>query len=69
MNSANELIQRYCAAHENLKFVDINSGLFDSNGESRLNFFQNDQLHFNEAGYRQIASVIKPVVASVYNGK
>lgn len=66
MNAANEMIRDYCASHEDMAFIDINSGVFNEKGEPRLELFQKDELHFNKSGYRQISSVVKPVVVAAY---
>jgi len=66
MNAANEMIRNYCATHDDMAFVDVNPGVFDEKGEPKLEFYQKDKLHFNEAGYRQISSVIRPVVTAAF---
>jgi lysophospholipase L1-like esterase len=69
MNDANSRVQKYCASHPNVTYVDINPAIAGADGLPREEFFQNDRLHFNKAGYHQITSVIKAAVQAVYKAR
>jgi lysophospholipase L1-like esterase len=57
---ANRLIKEFCQADERkrLVFVDIVPTLLGSDGQPHIEFFRDDKLHLNDAGYAEWTKVI-----------
>ena len=62
----NTLVRDYCAATPGHTFIDINPALFNAEGKTRLELYQDDKLHFRPAAYVEFAAIIKPVVTRVW---
>lgn len=58
----NAAIAAYAKANKNLLFVDATKITLDAEGKVRPELFVEDQLHFNEAGYKLLAEVVRPFV-------
>jgi lysophospholipase L1-like esterase len=58
--AANRLIQEYCNANPNLKFIDTTPFLLNAAGNPMGGIFRPDGLHFNKKGYKIWAEVIQP---------
>lgn len=61
---ANGLIEAYCGQDDRLHYVDVTRGMFDERGDIRDELFRWDGLTLNEAGYRQLTQMIRPVLIS-----
>ena len=59
MQSANQLVQEYCASDARLHFIDIVPASLDQYAKPRLDVFKWDGVHLNEKGYAIWTSVIK----------
>lgn len=66
MKKANELVKNYISKGKNLVYVDTGSTLLDKGGVVRPELFLKDGLHMNEAGYRNWAVMLKPVLKDLY---
>lgn len=58
----NLAIADYCKKNKNLLYIDAASITLDADGKVRRELFVSDQLHFNEAGYKLLAEVVRPYV-------
>ncbi len=58
----NAAIAAYAKESKNLLFVDATKITLDAEGKVRPELFVEDQLHFNEAGYKLLAEVVRPFV-------
>jgi len=58
----NASIAAYCKENKNLIFIDDTKISLDSDGKVRPELFVEDQLHFNEAGYKLLAEAVRPFV-------
>src|SRR5258705_13102770 len=59
--------QRYAASHPRVEFVDVNPGLFNPDGTSRLDFFMDDELHLRPRAYELFTRILKPVLTRALN--
>ncbi|KAA3609198.1 MAG: hypothetical protein DWQ05_22960 [Calditrichaeota bacterium] len=62
MKKANGLIKEFCRSRNNLTFVDVSSGMLQTDGEIRSDIFIKDNLHMNAKGYAIWAEMIKPLL-------
>jgi len=58
----NAAIADYSKKNKNLIFIDAAGITLDADGKIRRELFVTDQLHFNEAGYKLLAEVVRPHV-------
>lgn len=65
MVEANNLIESYTKAHDNLKYVDVASVMLNSNGEPK-DIFKDDDLHLNEEGYKLWTRAIEPYLETSF---
>lgn len=65
VDAANSMIETICRAGPNRRFVDVNEGLFDAEGEPRLELYLEDGLHFRPRAYRE---VFGPAVRDALDG-
>ncbi|BCU75850.1 GDSL-type esterase/lipase family protein [Luteolibacter sp. LG18] len=56
----NAMISDYIKKGPNLVFVDISKLSLDAEGKVRPELFVEDQLHFNEEGYKLLTAAVKP---------
>ena len=66
VDDANAQIQKYCASHGNMDFIDVNPALVDKDGQPLMELYQPDQLHYKPVAYEKFTAVIKPVVARAW---
>lgn len=57
--AANQLIKEYIKSGSNLDFIDTVAALLGPDGKPRAELFRNDRLHFNDEGYKILASVVR----------
>ena len=62
VEEANRSIRSLCDESPNRHFVDVNEGLFDDQGEPRLDVYLDDRLHYTSDGYDE---VFRPRVEAV----
>jgi lysophospholipase L1-like esterase len=73
--TANRLIADYAATQPGISYIDIYSGMLDSDGRPRRELFLPDALHLNAAGYAlwkaalqphlsQVAALVKPIASA-----
>lgn len=62
---ANEQIRRLCEtlSAKHLRYVDLATALLGPDGKPRAEFFRNDKLHLNEAGYAAWTAALAPHLA------
>ena len=56
---ANQLIKAYIAAGKNLDYIDTFDATLGADGKPREEFFVKDRLHFNDEGYKVLASIVR----------
>ncbi len=66
MKKANDLVKNYISKGKNLVYVDTGGTLLDKGGVVRPELFLKDGLHLNEAGYKNWATVLNPVLKDLY---
>ncbi len=62
VKAANQLIQDFIAGQSKLEYLDVFTPMLDANGEPCGEWFGDDQLHLNDAGYKLWAGIVKPVL-------
>lgn len=62
VDEANRLIRAYTTQVPGLRYVDVNSALFDAAGEPRMDLYLPDLLHFRAPAYVEFTRIIKPVL-------
>ena len=62
----NRMFAEYAARHEDTSIIDVAPLLFDENGEHRHEIYVEDLVHHNEAGYIELAAILKPELERVY---
>jgi lysophospholipase L1-like esterase len=68
MQAANQLVREYCASDQRLHFVDIVSGMLETDGKPRRDFFKWDGIHLNAKGYAIWISIIRPILTDAFPG-
>jgi lysophospholipase L1-like esterase len=63
VNEANRQISAFCERDSRLHFVDTATALLDEHGQPDSQWFLEDDLHLNPAGYALWSEQIKPLVA------
>jgi lysophospholipase L1-like esterase len=56
---ANQLIKTYIAAGKNLDYIDTFDVTLGADGKPREELFVKDRLHFNDEGYKVLASLVR----------
>ncbi len=62
MKDANSLIAAECAKDNRLTFVDVASGMLNSEGNPRKSIFKKDNLHMTRDGYLIWRNTLKPIL-------
>lgn len=62
----NNMFEAYAAEHNDTSVVDVNSFMYDTCGNHRLEIYVEDQLHHNEAGYAELAALMKPQLEELF---
>ncbi|NWG14564.1 MAG: hypothetical protein HXY20_13640 [Acidobacteria bacterium] len=66
VDDANRLVRGYCLTDRRLGFIEVKPGLFDGEGNPRLELCLEDKLHFKPHAYAEFAAVIKPIIAKAW---
>ena len=66
LDEYNRLLAQICKEGKNLFYVDINPALNLPSGEGKPGSYLKDNLHPDVAGYKAIASVLKPAVDAAW---
>ena len=53
VDKANSLIREYAEKNPKLGYIDVNTVLFDSAGNPRIELYRDDLLHFHPSGVTQ----------------
>ncbi len=69
MQTANRLIQDWCASDSRLHYIDIVPAMLDAQGRPRRDVFRWDGIHLNQKGYALWTAVVKPVLAEAWRDK
>jgi lysophospholipase L1-like esterase len=59
---ANTYISAFCHSDPRLAYVDMNSTILSPEGTVRPEYYRNDKLHMNEAGYAVWTKLLRPLV-------
>jgi lysophospholipase L1-like esterase len=62
IKGANALVQKYCAAHPHLAFVDIVPQMIGADGKPRKELLLDDGLHMTPAGYKVWNDALRPLL-------
>jgi lysophospholipase L1-like esterase len=62
IKGANALVQKYCAAHPHLAFVDIVPQMIGPDGKPRKEMLLEDGLHMTPAGYKVWNDALRPLL-------
>ena len=62
MKEANRFIAKVCTKDKQLTYVDVASGMFDSEGQVKSDIFLKDNLHMNRKGYVIWRDILKPIL-------
>lgn len=65
IDRANYLIQKYCDATSNVRFIDVNPVLF-LDGEPRMELYLADQVHLKTQAYMEFSKIIKPILEDAW---
>jgi lysophospholipase L1-like esterase len=63
----NQLIEEFCKAGKDLKFVDVGSPMLGKDGKPRPELYVEDKLHLTPEGYELWASILRPHLAPPKN--
>ncbi len=63
IDAGNALIAAYCARTFRTAFLDMKPAMIGPDGQPRADYFKDDKLHLNEAGYRVWREAIAPLLA------
>jgi len=63
IKAANALVQKYCAAHAHMSFVDIVPQMIGADGKPRKELLLDDGLHMTPAGYKVWNDALRPLLA------
>ncbi|HEX4945957.1 MAG TPA: GDSL-type esterase/lipase family protein [Blastocatellia bacterium] len=66
VDTANKMIQDYCARNKAMGFIDVNTALFDKDGKPRQELYLPDNLHFKDAAYDEFTAIIKPIITKAW---
>lgn len=66
VDAANASVQAFCAKDRRLTYIDVNPALFDANGQTRLDLYLPDKLHFQEPAYDRFTEIIKPILENAW---
>lgn len=66
MSDLNGKIKTFNAGQKNLYYLDTAASLLDSIGKPDKQYFQDDGLHLNQAGYSRWNSLVLPVLEKLY---
>ena len=60
LDEANDLIAGYCRDTPNMRYVDVNSVLFDAaTGQPRYDMYRSDCLHYQPHAYDEFLTVLR----------
>jgi lysophospholipase L1-like esterase len=62
----NKLYEKYALKHEDTYYINLDTFLYDQEGNLRYDIYVEDLLHHTEAGYEEFATYVKPVVETVF---
>jgi lysophospholipase L1-like esterase len=66
VDKANAGIKTYSENNNRVIYAELNTALFDENGNPRLDLYKNDLLHFKPAAYEEFARIIKPILQQLW---
>lgn len=69
ISKANDLIKSYCLSEPNLFYIDAGKNFLGKDGKPDAKYYLDDQLHYNEEGYRLWGRCIKNAVLNIASGK
>ena len=67
VDAANQAIAQYCNAMPYLRYIDVNSALFDSLGKPRWELFEGDGVHLKPTAYQEFTQIIKPILINAWH--
>lgn len=64
-NKLNDLIAEYAKKETAITYIESRTSTLGTDGKPRADLFVADMLHFNEAGYKILADLVRPVVTEL----
>jgi len=61
-NKLNDLIAAYAKTETGVHYIETRTSTLDAEGKPRADLHVADMLHYNEAGYKILADLVRPVV-------
>lgn len=58
----NQLVSDYALKSRGVRYLDTYNMAFDADGRPRTDIFVSDMLHFNSAGYKLLANLVRPAL-------
>ncbi len=62
VREANRLIREAVTEQRPFTFVDLEPLVLGADGQPRADLFREDQLHFNDEGYRLLSDLVRPLI-------
>ncbi|MBC8136116.1 MAG: hypothetical protein H8F28_09545 [Fibrella sp.] len=62
VDATNRLVRDHAAQTKNRAFLDANPLVFDKHGQPRIELYREDGLHYKDAFYEELATLIKPML-------
>jgi len=68
VEAVNREMERYSRQVKNVGYIDLNPVLFDSRGNTRMNLFLGDGLHFrpDSTAYPEFSQIVKPILTKAW---
>jgi len=68
VEAVNREMERYSHQVKNVGYIDLNPVLFDSRGNTRMNLFLGDGLHFrpDSTAYPEFSQIVKPILTKAW---
>ncbi|MCA9053574.1 MAG: hypothetical protein KDA75_07040 [Planctomycetaceae bacterium] len=62
IRATNALVEAVCVDHEHVHYLDAHTPMLNADGEPDEQWLSSDGLHLNDAGYKHLTEVVRPVV-------
>lgn len=64
-NKLNDLVEAYAKKETGVTYIDTRTSTLGTDGKPRADLHVADMLHYNEAGYKILADLVRPVVTKL----
>ena len=69
VDGVNRAMRDYAERASNLKYIDVNTALFDEAGNPRMEMYVADRLHLTPPAYEAFSAIIKPILADAWKSE